>query len=128
MESVIKNVWEVTIVNNETECANRIIVYETAGTHKAVVVSGRAGGCFISLIEVSRLPCLILALQSMKDKVLWYGFSIVNFILGSLFFQNMTGIFEVCNHSCKTGESVSHLSAIMVGENLEGHNWSQICP
>ena len=48
MESVIKNVWEVTIVNNETECANRIIVYET-GTHKAVVVSGRAGGCFISL-------------------------------------------------------------------------------
>ena len=47
MESVIKNVWEVTIVNNETECANRIIVYETE-THKAVVVSGRAGGCFIS--------------------------------------------------------------------------------
>ena len=47
MESVIKNVWEVTIVNNETECANRI-VYET-GTHKAVVVSGKAGGCFISL-------------------------------------------------------------------------------
>ena len=38
MESVIKNVWEVTIiVNNETECANRI-VYET-GTHKAIVVS-----------------------------------------------------------------------------------------
>ena len=47
MESVIINVWEVTIVNNETECAKRI-VYET-GTHKAVVVSGRAGGCFISL-------------------------------------------------------------------------------
>ena len=57
MESVIKNVWEVTIVNNETECANRI-VYET-GTHKAVVVSGRADGCFISLNslnKVSRLP------------------------------------------------------------------------
>ena len=35
-------------------------------------------------------------------------------------FQNMTGIFEVCNHSCKTGESVSHLSAIIVGDNLEG--------
>ena len=34
-------------INNETECANRI-VYET-GTHIAVVVSGRAGGCFISL-------------------------------------------------------------------------------
>ena len=28
-------------------------------------------------------------------------------------FQNMTGIFEVCNHSCKTGENVSHSSAIM---------------
>ena len=47
MESVIKNVWEVTIVNNEIECADRI-VYET-GTYKAVVVSGRAGECFISL-------------------------------------------------------------------------------
>ena len=47
MESVIKNVWEVTIVNNETECVNRI-VYET-GSHKAVVVSCRAGECFISL-------------------------------------------------------------------------------
>ena len=47
MESVIKNVWEVTIVNNEIECANTI-VYET-GTHKAVVVSGRASGWFISL-------------------------------------------------------------------------------
>ena len=47
MESVIKNVWEV---NNETECANRI-VYET-GTHKAVVVSGRACRCFISLNEL----------------------------------------------------------------------------
>ena len=54
MESVIKNLWEVTIINNETECANRI-VYET-GTHKAVVVSARAGGCFISLNEVSRMP------------------------------------------------------------------------
>ena len=40
----------------------------------------------------------------------------------------MTGIFEVCNHSCKTGESVSHLSAFMVGDNLEGHKGSQICP
>ena len=47
MESVIINVWEVTIVNNEIECANRI-VYET-GTHKAIVVSGRAGECFISI-------------------------------------------------------------------------------
>ena len=47
MESVIKNVWEVTIVNNETECANRIVC-ET-GTHKAVLIIGRAGGCFISL-------------------------------------------------------------------------------
>ena len=28
-------------------------------------------------------------------------------------FQNMTGNFEVCNHSCKTGESVSHSSAII---------------
>ena len=41
MESVIKNVCEVTFVNNQTECANRI-VYET-GTHKAFIVSGRAG-------------------------------------------------------------------------------------
>ena len=56
MESVIKNVWEVTIVNNEIECANRM-VYETgSGTHKAVAVSARAGECFISLNEVSRMP------------------------------------------------------------------------
>ena len=48
-----QNVWEVTIVNNEIECANRI-VYET-GTYTAVVVSGLAGECFISLNEVSRL-------------------------------------------------------------------------
>ena len=54
MESIIKNVWEVAIVNNEIECADRI-VYET-GTHEAVAASGRAGGCFISLNEVSRLP------------------------------------------------------------------------
>ena len=47
METVIKNVLEVTIVNNGIECANRI-VYET-GTYTAVVVSGRAGECFISL-------------------------------------------------------------------------------
>ena len=57
MESVIKNVWEVTIVNNEVECANRI-VYET-GTHKAVAVSARASECFIFLNEVSRMPRLI---------------------------------------------------------------------
>ena len=53
MESVIKNVWEVTIVNNEIECANTI-VYETV-THKAVAVSARAGN-YISLNEVSRMP------------------------------------------------------------------------
>ena len=47
MESVIKNAWGVTIVNNEIECADRI-VHET-GTYKAVVVSGKAGECFISL-------------------------------------------------------------------------------
>ena len=47
MESVIKNVWGVTTVNNDIECADRI-VYET-GTYKAVVVSGRTGECFISL-------------------------------------------------------------------------------
>ena len=50
----IKNVWEVSIVNNEIECANRID-YET-GTPKAVAVSARAGECFISLNEVSRMP------------------------------------------------------------------------
>ena len=54
MESVIKNVWEVTIVNNEIERANRI-VYET-GTHKAVAVSARGSDCYISLNEVSRMP------------------------------------------------------------------------
>ena len=54
MESVFKNVWEVIIVNNEIECANRI-VYETV-TDKAVAVSARAGKCFISLNEVSRMP------------------------------------------------------------------------
>ena len=47
MESVIKNAWEVTFVNNEIECADRI-VHETE-TYKAVVVSGKAGECFISL-------------------------------------------------------------------------------
>ena len=47
MESVIKNVWGVTIVNNEIECADRI-VYET-GTYKAVVISGRGCECIISL-------------------------------------------------------------------------------
>ena len=47
MESVIKNVWGVTIVNNEIECADRI-VYET-GTYKAVVISGRVSECIISL-------------------------------------------------------------------------------
>ena len=47
MESVIKNACWVTIVNNDIECADRI-VYET-GTYKAVVVSGKAGECFISL-------------------------------------------------------------------------------
>ena len=47
MESVIKNVWAITIVNNEIECADRI-VYET-GTYKPVVVSGRAGEYFNSL-------------------------------------------------------------------------------
>ena len=54
MESDIKNVWEVTIVINETKCANRI-VYET-GTHKAVAVSASDGKCLISLNEVSRMP------------------------------------------------------------------------
>ena len=48
MESVIKNVWDVTIVNNEIECAYRI-VYET-GTHKAVAVSARAGECLIGFV------------------------------------------------------------------------------
>ena len=47
MESVIKNVWEVTIVNNETECANRIV---------CVVVSGRLVDVFFLYNEVSRLP------------------------------------------------------------------------
>ena len=56
MESVIKNVWEVTIVNNEIECANRIIIVYETGTHKAVAVSARAGESFISLNEVSRMP------------------------------------------------------------------------
>ena len=37
----------VTIVNNEIECADRI-VHET-GTYKAFVISGRAGECIISL-------------------------------------------------------------------------------
>ena len=83
MESVIKNVWAVTIENNETECANRI-VYET-GTHKAVVVVAGLVDVLFLYNEVSRLPWLILALQSMKDKVLWYGFSTANFILECLF-------------------------------------------
>ena len=47
MESVIRNEWRVAIVNNEIECADRI-VYET-GTYTAVVISGRAGECFIYL-------------------------------------------------------------------------------
>ena len=46
MENVTKNVCGVTIVNNEIECADRI-VYETE-TYKAVVII-RAGECIISL-------------------------------------------------------------------------------
>ena len=51
----------------------------------------------------------------MKDKVLWHGFSTVNFTLGCLLFkirQEFLG-FQVCRHSCKTSESVSHSSTIM---------------
>ena len=50
MESVIKNAWGVAIVNNEIECADRI-VYET-GTYKAVVVSARAGNVLFLYNEV----------------------------------------------------------------------------
>ena len=76
MESVIKMYGRLLLLTIKIECANRIIVYET-GTYTAVVVSGWAGKCFISLNEVSRLLWLILALQSMKDEVLWYGVSTV---------------------------------------------------
>ena len=47
MESVIKNAWGVTkVIVTIVECADRI-VHET-GTYKAVVVSGKAGECFMS--------------------------------------------------------------------------------
>ena len=36
-----------TIVNNDIECSDRIV--HESGTYKAVVVSGKAGKCFISL-------------------------------------------------------------------------------
>ena len=47
MESVIKNARGITIVNNEIDCADRIV--HESGTYKAVVVIGKAGECFISL-------------------------------------------------------------------------------
>ena len=79
--------------------------------------------------EVSRLSWLILALQFMKDKVLCYGFSTVNFILGCLFSKIWQEFLRfVITRVKQVKVHVSHLSAIMVGENLEGHNWSQICP
>ena len=45
MASVIKNVWRATIVSQEIERGDIIIVYET-GIYKAVVVSARASKCF----------------------------------------------------------------------------------
>ena len=78
--------------------------------------------------EVPWLPWLILALQSVKDKVLWYGFSTVDFILGCLFFKIWQEFLRFVITRVKLVKfSVSHLSSIMVGDNLEGHNWSQIC-
>ena len=49
MESVFKNVWEATIISQEIERGDIIIVYETR-IYKAVVVSARASKCFSSSI------------------------------------------------------------------------------
>ena len=43
--SVFKNVLGVTIVSNEIECADRIIVHGI-GIYEAVVVNARASECF----------------------------------------------------------------------------------
>ena len=65
MESVIKNVWGVTIVSKEIDCADRI-VHET-GIYKAIVVSTKESECFLS-IEGERLSLLIVTLQCKEDK------------------------------------------------------------
>ena len=44
MEIVIKNVWGVTIVSKEIDCADKIVL-ET-GIYKAIVVSTRESECF----------------------------------------------------------------------------------
>ena len=44
MEIVNKNVWGVTIVSKEIDCADKI-VHET-GIYKAIVVSTRESECF----------------------------------------------------------------------------------
>ena len=86
MASVIKNVWGATIVSKEIE-RGEIIVYET-GIYKAVVVSVRASKYFFLLyIEVERLSWLIVTSQSRKRKVLSFGYSTVNLILGCLPFE-----------------------------------------
>ena len=110
MESVIKTVFEVAIVSREIECADRI-VYET-GIYKAVIVSASASECIFLYIEVGRLSLLIVALYSIKGKVMWFGWSTVNLILRVSAFQNMIGFFEVCQYICKTDESVFHVPAI----------------
>ena len=65
MEIVIKNVWGVTIVSKEIDCADKIVL-ET-GIYKAIVVSTRESECFLN-IEGERLSLLIVTLQSNGDK------------------------------------------------------------
>ena len=45
MESVVKNVFGVTIVSKEIDCAERII-YENR-IYRAVLASARASECFV---------------------------------------------------------------------------------
>ena len=72
------------LVSQEIERGD-IIVYET-GIYKAVVVSARASKCFF-FIEVERLSLSIVTSQSRKRKVLSFGYSTVNLILGYLPFK-----------------------------------------
>ena len=76
--SVFKYLLGVTIVSNEIESADRIIVHGT-GIYETVVVNARASECFFFLnIEEERLiSWLVVTLQSRKGKILWFEYSII---------------------------------------------------
>ena len=94
MEVVIKNVWGVTIVSKEIDCADNI-VHET-GIYKAIVVSTRESECFLN-IEVERLSLLIVTLQSKETSDCDSSIRQLILYCGCLPFK-YDGNFEVCLH------------------------------